>query len=91
MRFAVFIVRFLIYAIVLGATYGIAQALWAARNLDSNSDLNYVHATGVTVLMIAPLVLAIVAAIARPLAIFVLFFLVGAVLTAPFALARFAG
>lgn len=91
MKFAVFIVRFLIYAIVLGVTYGIAQALWASHDLDTNSNLNGVHALGVTVLMVAPIVLAIVAMVARPVAIFVLFYLIGAVLTAPFALARFAG
>jgi hypothetical protein len=90
-RFAIFLLRFLIYAIVLGATYAIAQALWASHDLEAYSDLNGVHALGVTVLMVAPIALAVIAIVARPLAIFVLFYLVGAVLTAPFALARFAG
>ena len=91
MRFAVFIVRFLTYAIVLGIAYGISQGYWSREGLDLNADLGAYHAAAVPVLMAAPLVLAIVATVARPLAIFILFYLVGAVLTAPFALARLAG
>lgn len=91
MRFAVFIVRFLAYAIVLGIAYGIAQGYWTHEGLDLNADLAHYHALAVAVLMAAPIVLAIVASVARPLAIFVLCYLVGAVLTAPFALARLAG
>jgi hypothetical protein len=91
MRFASFIVRFLAYSVVLWATYALAQAEWTNANLDLNDSMLSVHALGVTVLTISPLLLAIVAIVARPLAIFVLFYLVGAVLTAPFALARFGG
>lgn len=89
MAFAMFIVRFLVYAIVLGGAYSIAQLFWTRNGLDFNSDLSGMHALAVTVLTFAPLVLALVAIVARPLAIFVLFYVVGAVLTAPFALARF--
>ena len=91
MRFAVFIVRFLAYAIVLGIAYGIAQGFWTREGLDQSGDLANYHAVAVAVLMAAPLVLAIVATVARSLAIFVLCYLAGAVLTAPFALARLAG
>lgn len=91
MRFAAFIVRFLAYSLILWVTYAIAQAQWTGADLDLNDNFGSLHSLGVSVLMISPLVLAIVAMIARPVAIFVLFYLVGAVLTAPFALARFGG
>lgn len=91
MRFAAFIVRFLAYSLVLWAAYAIAQTQWTHADLDLNDAFNSLHALGVIVLTVAPLVLAIVAIIARPVAIFVLFYLVGAVVTAPFALARFGG
>jgi len=91
MRFATFIVRFLVYAIVLGVAYAISQNFWAQNGLDLNPNVAGYHALAVTVLTAAPFVLALVAIVARPLAIFVLFYLVGAALTAPFALARFAG
>jgi len=91
MRFASFIVRFLGYSLVLWAAYAIAQSLWTHAGLDLNEGFDGLHSQGITILTVAPLVLAIIAIIARPVAIFVLFYLVGAVLTAPFALARFGG
>jgi hypothetical protein len=91
MRFASFIVRFLGYSIVLWLSYALAQAQWTNADLDLDDNMLSLHSIGITVLTISPLVLAIVAIVARPLALFVLFYLVGAVLTAPFALARFGG
>ena len=91
MRFAAFIVRFLVYSLVLWAAYAIAQTQWTNADLDLNDAFSGLHSLGVSILAVAPLVLAIVAIIARPLAIFVLFYLVGVVVTAPFALARFGG
>jgi len=91
MRFAAFIVHFLLYAITLGIAYAIANGVWIQDGLDLNANLAGYHSLAVTCLAIAPFVLALVAMVARPLAVFVLFYLVGAVLTAPFALARFAG
>lgn len=91
MRFAAFIVRFLAYSIVLWLAYALAQAQWMNADLDLNDNMLSLHSIGIAVLTISPLVLAIVAIFARPLALFVLFYLVGAVLTAPFALARFGG
>ena len=85
-----FLLRFLVYAIVIGVAYSVAQSFWVQDNLDTSTTFAGVHAIGTAILIVAPFVLAIVAAIARPLAIFVLFFLVGAMLTAPFALARVA-
>ena len=89
MAFAMFILRFLVYAFVLGIAYAISQYFWTSNGLDLVSDLLGLHALGVTLLTFAPLILALLALVARPLATFVLFYLVGAVLTAPFALARF--
>lgn len=89
MAFAMFILRFLAYAVVLGVTYAVAQMFWTRNGLDLVADLLGLHSLGVAVLTFAPLVLALVAIVARPLAIFILFYVVGAVLTAPFALARF--
>jgi hypothetical protein len=91
MRFATFVLRFLSFAIVLGVAYGIAQNVWVQQGLDLNESLAGYHATAIAALTLAPLVLAIVAIFARPLAVFVLFYLVGAVLTAPFALAHVVG
>ena len=91
MRFASFIVRFLAYSVVLWAAYAIAQMQWTNADLDTNDSLLGFHALGVTILTISPIVLAVVAIVARQVAIFALFYLVGAVLTAPFALARFGG
>ena len=83
-----FLLRFLLYAIVIGVAYSIAQRFWVQDNLDMSAAFAGVHAIGTLILIVAPFVLAVVAAIARPLAIFMLFFLLGAMLTAPFALAR---
>ena len=89
MAFATFIIRFLVYAVALGVTYSIAQMLWTRNGLDLVGDLLGLHNLGVTVLTFSPLVLALIAVGARLLAVFALFFIMGAVLTAPFALARF--
>lgn len=91
MRFATFILRFLSYAIVLGAAYSVAEHYWVKEGLDLNESVSGYHAIATTVLTFAPVVLAFVASVARLLAIFVLFYLAGVVLTAPFALARLAG
>jgi hypothetical protein len=91
MRFATFVLRFLSYAIVLGIAYGVAQNFWVQRGLDLNENLAGYHTVAITALTLAPLVLAVVAIVARRLAVFVLFYLVGAVLTAPFALSHVAG
>lgn len=76
---------------MLGVAYGIAQSFWMQQGLDANESLAGYHAIAIAALTLAPLVLAIVAIVARPLAIFVLFYLVGAVLTAPFALSHVVG
>jgi len=89
MAFATFILRFLSYAFALGVTYAVAQMLWTRNGLDLSSDLLGLHSLGVTIVTLSPLVLALVATVARLLAVFALFYVMGAILTAPFALARF--
>ena len=87
-----FIVRLVGYALALGVTARVAQSLWVGHDLDGNIDLQSFHDIGLGVLEIAPLVLALIGfGAARQLAIFIAAFLAGVALTAPFALARFAG
>jgi hypothetical protein len=89
---AAFIVRLAAYAILLGVTARLAQWLWDRRGLDDVLVLQSPHDTAVAVLALAPIVLALVGVRGlRRVAIFIAWFLVGAALTAPFALARLAG
>jgi len=88
---AAFLLRFLLNAIVIGAAYTIAQSFWTRIGLDVNPAFDGLHALGMAILIFAPFALAVVGIVARPFAIFVLFYLVGAMLTAPFALGRYAG
>ncbi|MBV8602095.1 MAG: hypothetical protein JO359_11080 [Candidatus Eremiobacteraeota bacterium] len=86
--FAGFLVRFLAYALVLGVAYQIAHAAWVQHGLESVDAVAPVHALGRAILIVAPFVLALLGTVARPAAVFALFYLVGAFLTAPFALAK---
>jgi hypothetical protein len=87
-----FIVRLVGYALLLGVSYRVAQTWWANDGLDGLTALQPVHDTGVLVLVIAPVVLALVGiGRLRPVALFAGFALAGAALTAPFVLARVAG
>ncbi len=89
---AAFVVRLAGYAILLGITARLAQWLWDQRGLDTVAALAAPHDTAVAVLALAPIVLALVGVRAlRRVATFIAWFLVGAALTAPFALARLAG
>ena len=86
-----FIVRLAGYAVLLGIAARLAQYLWDQRGLGDVLALQGLHDSGVAVMALAPIVLALVGLGAlRPVAVFVAWFLVGAVLTAPFALARLA-
>jgi hypothetical protein len=87
-----FLIRLVVYAIVLGVVSRIAEYLWVQRALDGSSALQPFHDAGITTLVIAPIVLALLGVgKLRALTIFIAAFLIGAALTAPFALARFAG
>jgi hypothetical protein len=87
-----FLLRLVAYAVVFGIVSRGAEYLWVAHGLDGSIALQPFHDGGITTLVIAPIVLALLGV--RPLrnaTIFVAAFLVGAALTAPFAFARFAG
>jgi hypothetical protein len=86
-----FFVRLVVYALVLGIVSRVAEALWVQHGLDGSIALQPLHDGGLTTLVVAPVVLALGFGRLRGAAVFIAAFLVGAALTAPFALARFAG
>lgn len=87
-----FLVRLVRYAVVLLAVLWIAEQQWERLGLWSYPTLQPFHDAGVFVLVVAPIVLAIVGFGAlRVPALFVAAFLIGAALTAPFAVAHFSG
>jgi hypothetical protein len=89
--FAGFIVRLVVYALVLGVVARVAEAMWVQQGLDGVPELRAFHDLGIRALVIAPLACALIGF--RPLrrvAIFVAAVLVGMALTAPYACARFA-
>lgn len=87
-----FIVRLIAYAVTLGIVSRVAQTMWSAAGLDQLPALHPFHDGGVTVLLVAPVALAVIGVRAlRPLAIFVACFLAGAAVTAPIVCARAAG
>ena len=90
--FVAFVIRLVGYALLLGATSRVMQAMWTANGLDEVRRLQHFHDLTVTGLLVAPVVLAI-AGFGRlhAVAIFAGFFLAGAALTAPFVCARVAG
>ena len=89
---AAFLIRLVGYALLLGISSRIAQTVWSNDALDAIAVLQPLHDTGVLVLLVAPLVLALIGiGRLRPFAVFAGFALAGAALTAPFACARFVG
>lgn len=90
--FVAFVIRLVLYALLLGITSRLAQALWSNHGLDNVPDLQGLHDGGITALMFAPIALALIGAgRLRPLALFLAFCLVGAALSAPFALSHLVG
>jgi hypothetical protein len=88
-----FVVRLVGYALLLGVSSRIAQTLWSNDGLDAVGALVSFHDKGLTVLLVAPLVLALIGIVPalRAAALFLGFFLAGAALTAPLVCARAAG
>jgi hypothetical protein len=87
-----FIIRLVGYAALLGAVARIAATLWSHYGLDNVATLQPLHDDGITVLVLAPIALALIGiGPLRGLAVFAGFFLAGAALTAPFVCARIAG
>lgn len=89
--FAAFVVRLAAYAIVLGIASRLADWLWVSRGLGGVGLLAAAHDNALAALAVAPVVLALGFGPLRRVAIFAAGFLIGAALTAPFALARFGG
>jgi hypothetical protein len=90
--FVAFVIRLVLYALLLGITSRLAQALWSNHGLDSVVELQGLHDGGITALMFAPIVLALIGAgRMRWVALFLAFFLAGVALTAPFALSHLVG
>jgi hypothetical protein len=87
-----FLIRLIGYALLLGMAERIASALWSRYGLDGYSALQPLHDHGITALLVAPLILALIGfGPLRYVALFLGFSLAGAALTAPFVLARVTG
>jgi hypothetical protein len=87
-----FVIRLIGYALLLGFSARLASTLWSRDGLDAIVALQPFHDQGILALYVAAVVLALIGfGRLRALAIFVGFFLAGAALTAPFAIARVAG
>jgi hypothetical protein len=84
--FAGFIGRVIAYVVVIGVALALANAVWNFLDLDRNDALASLRSQWTPLLAAAPVVCAIVAGLARPLGVFAVCYVVGAVLTAPFAL-----
>ncbi len=90
--FVAFVIRLVLYALLLGITSRLAQALWSNHGLDGVVELQSFHDGGLTALLVAPIVLALIG-FGRLgwVALFLAFCLVGAALTAPFAFSHLVG
>jgi hypothetical protein len=87
-----FIIRLVGYALLLGLSSRIAQTLWSNYGLDGNAALQPFHDAGVTLLLVAPVVLALLGVgILRGVCVFVGCALAGAAISAPFVIARVTG
>ncbi|MDB5043761.1 MAG: hypothetical protein JWN27_4487 [Candidatus Eremiobacteraeota bacterium] len=87
-----FIIRLVGYALLLGVASRIAQTLWSNEGLDGNAILQPFHDEGITVLLLAPVVLALLGVgILRGVCLFLGCALAGAAITAPFVIARVTG
>jgi hypothetical protein len=87
-----FVIRLVAYALVFGLVSRVASAWWVQNGLDGSIDLQPFHDWGVEVLLVAPLPLALLGFGAlRQATLFIAALLIGAALTAPFAVARFSG
>jgi hypothetical protein len=84
-----YIMRLVGYALVVGIPARLAEWIWQQKNIDTVDQLQGPHSTAVVVLEIAPFVLALFGfGRLRNLAVFIALVIDGALLTAPFALAR---
>jgi hypothetical protein len=84
--FAGFIGRLIAYVVLIGVALAVANGFWNFLDLVRNDQLAALREQVTPLLSLAPVVCALLAGLARPLGIFAAFYVVGAVLTAPFAL-----
>jgi predicted exporter len=85
-----FIVRLVGYALLIGIPVRIAEYFWVRASLDQVDLLRPSHDVATVTATLAPFILAFFGFGAlRKTAVFVACYIVGAALTAPFALARF--
>lgn len=84
--FAAFIGRVIVYVFVIGIAIALAQAIWNFLDLDRNQTLAALRDQWAPALAVTPVICALVGGVLRPLGIFAACYVVGAVLTAPFAL-----
>jgi|GEM_PF-1739267 nitric oxide reductase large subunit len=84
--FAAFITRVIVYVVFIGIAAWIAQSIWNFYDLDRSAELAALRAQFSPLLVIVPVICAILAGVARPLGVFAACYVVGAMLTAPFAL-----
>lgn len=90
--FVAFVIRLVGYALLLGVTSQVMQALWTGYGLDAIGRLQHFHDLALTGLLVAPVVLALLGfGRLQAIAVFCGCFLAGAALTAPFVCARVAG
>ena len=87
-----FVIRLIGWVLLLGCSARFADAVWTRDGLAGIAGLQNFHDTGMIALLGAPVILALLGfGSLRAAAMFVGFFLAGAALTAPFAIARVAG
>ena len=87
-----FVIRLVGYALLLGVASRIAQTLWSANGLDGIAALQQFHDTGTTLMLVAPVVLALLGVgVLRGACVFAGCALAGAAISAPFVIARVAG
>jgi hypothetical protein len=84
--FAGFLARVIVYVVIIGVALAIANGIWNFLDLDRNDQLAALRDQVTPLLGIAPVACALIAGLARPLGVFAVSYVVGAVLTAPFAL-----
>ncbi len=90
--FVAFVIRLALYALLLGVSSRIAQTLWSNHGLENVTALQPLHDAGITALLVAPVVLALIGAGRFGwIALFLAFFLAGAALSAPFTFSHLVG
>jgi hypothetical protein len=86
-----FVVRLVGYGLVVGIPARIAQALWETMGLDHVAALQNPHDQAIRIAAILTVVIALFGyGVFRRAAIFLAFYLAGALFTAPFAFVRLA-